>query len=182
MGHIGRFRYNEAPALRRADRVVCRTVRGVEMGVILGPAALESSVGCAQPGDELLDLADGRILRKVSAEDELLWGHLQQLGYEAQISCQRWLDERQIPATLVDVEPLMDGRTLYFHFLSEVDASVQAHLDELVELYEAEVRKCKFAQLLEHGCGPGCGTSQAKHGCGSKGGCAVCKIASQCKA
>jgi hypothetical protein len=74
----------------------------------------------------------------------------------------------------------MDGRTLYFHFLSEIDESVQHYLDNLVALYEEQVRLSPFAQLLQQGCGPGCGTSSAKNGCSSRGGCSVCKIAGAC--
>ena len=173
MGHVGRFRPAEPENYRRGERVVCRTARGIEVGVTLGPAEL--------PGDVTEDMADGRLLRKMTAEDELLWGHLQQLGSDAHRSCIEWLDAQGVAATLVEVEPLLDGRTLYFHFLSDVAPEVQLQLDKLVSLYESEVQKSKFARLLEHGCGPGCGTDKAVNGCGPKGGCAVCKIASQCK-
>ena len=152
-------------------RVVCRTARGLEVGLVLGPA------GEATDGSSV---ADGKILRRMTAEDELLWGHLRQLGEAAHHSCAAWLTQQSIEAVLLEVEPLLDGRTLYFHFLSEVDDQVQQHLDSLVTLYEHQVQQSKFANLLEHGCGTGCGTSQAKNGCGSRGGCAVCKIAGAC--
>ena len=117
MGHVGRFRPAEPENYRRGERVVCRTARGIEVGVTLGPAEL--------PGDVTEDMADGRLLRKMTAEDELLWGHLQQLGSDAHRSCIEWLDAQGVAATLVEVEPLLDGRTLYFHFLSDVAPEVQ---------------------------------------------------------
>lgn len=169
-GQVGKFRISEPVALARRDRVVCRTMRGLEVGEVLGSSAGSS-----------LEEADGRILRKMRPEDELLWGHLQELGQAAHRSCDAWLKHHHASAILIDVEPLLDGRTLYFHFLSEVDNTVQSCLDELVTLYEKQVQESKFAKLLEHGCGPGCGTSEAKNGCGSRGGCAVCKVASSCK-
>ncbi len=174
MGRVGRFRLAEPTRLSRRDRVVCRTDRGIEVGAVLGPSAI-----AGQPGQ---DLADGRILRRMTSEDELLWGHLQQLGQDAHRSCEQWLADRGLSATLLEVEPLLDGKTLYFHFLSDVDDDVQRHLDDLVGLYEQEVRQSKFAGLLEHGCGPGCGTAKASNGCGTRGGCAVCQIASACGA
>ncbi|HWA96869.1 MAG TPA: hypothetical protein VG713_00185, partial [Pirellulales bacterium] len=46
---------------------------------------------------------------------------------------------------------------------------------ELAEVYESQARVQPFAELLEHGCGPGCGTEAASgQGCSNCGaGCAV---------
>lgn len=178
LGQVGRFSLGDVGGLRRGDRVVCRTRRGIEVAVALG-GAREShgvAIGDSDGGVEW----DGRVLRRTTPEDELLWGHLRQLGEEAFQSCVAWLREQSVAATLLEVEPLLDGRTLYFHFLSNVDDPVQQQLDALVAIYENRVRESKFAKLLEHGCGPGCGTAQAKNGCGSRGGCAVCKAAAAC--
>lgn len=178
LGQVGRFSLGEVGGLRRGDRVVCRTRRGIEVGVALG-ATQESNCGSSN-NSEGDDDRDGRVLRRTTPEDELLWGHLRQLGEEAFQSCEAWLREQPVTATLLEVEPLLDGRTLYFHFLSNVDDQVQQQLDSLVAIYENRVRESKFAKLLEHGCGLGCGTAQAKNGCGSRGGCAVCKVAAAC--
>lgn len=186
MGRVGRFQTSAAGRLKRRDRVVCRTQRGLEVGSILGPsewrapASLQPVVGRALQESQREELFDGRILRKLTAEDDLLWEQLQRLGSSAHQACEAWLDEHSVQGTLLEVEPLLDGRTLYFHFLSEVSPEVQSHLDRLVGIYEAEVQKSKFARLLEHGCGPGCGTEKAVNGCGTRGGCAVCSVAAQC--
>ncbi len=172
LGQVGRFRPAESTEFHRGSRVVCRTQRGIEVGQVLSPSQIPNSAK---------DLADGRILRRMTSEDELLWGHLERLASQSHEACQQWLKNENIPALLIDVEPLLDGKTLYFHFLSDVSPEVQLHLDSLVDIYEREVRQSKFAQLLEHGCGPGCGTEEAKNGCGSRGGCAVCQVASKCK-
>ena len=172
LGQIGRFRTLQEAVFRRGARVVCRTQRGVEIGQILGPAQLKQST---------IDLADGRLLRGMTVEDEILWGHLQEQADQAQNRCQKWLSEHDVAGLLIDVEPLLDGKTLYFHFLADVSPEIQHHLDQLAAIYERSVRESKFAQLLEHGCGPGCGTEEATNGCGSKGGCAVCHVASKCK-
>jgi hypothetical protein len=127
-----------------------------------------------------LESMDGRLIRKFTTEDNVLWGHLSELASQARDTCQHWLHQRGLVGLLIDVEPLLDGKTLYFHFLSEVSPEIQLRLDELAAVYERSVRKSKFAQLLEHGCGPGCGTETAENGCGTKKGCAVCQIAAQC--
>jgi hypothetical protein len=170
-GQVGRFCNEKNELLKRGERAICRTARGLEVGTVLGPSSPPSS------GPEM---ADGAIVRPMTPEDELLWGHLQSLGEAALESCTGWLKSQQMDAVLLEVEPLMDGRTLYFHFLSEIDEPVQQYLDNLVALYEEQVRLSPFAQLLQQGCGPGCGTSSAKNGCSSRGGCSVCKIARAC--
>lgn len=167
-GQVGRFRLTDDFDFSRGARAVCRTSRGIEVAQILAPTSHNH-------------LSDGTILRKMTPEDHFLWAHLQKLASEAHASCQKWLKQNGVSEILIDVEPLLDGRTLYFHFLSEVPPSIQTTLDGLVATYERQVRESKFAQLLEHGCGPGCGTEEAENGCSTKRGCAVCQIASHCK-
>jgi hypothetical protein len=131
-------------------------------------------------GTAINERFDGRVVRKLTAEDQLLWEQLQRMGRAAHQACEDWLANQEISATLLEVEPLFDGRTLYFHFLSDVPPEVQSHLDTLVAIYEAEVKQSQFARLLEHGCGPGCGTEKAENGCSTGGGCAVCSVAARC--
>lgn len=172
MSGIGRFRIGVVGRIQRGSRVVCRSQRGLEVGHVLHPVTLPARNGH--------DLSDGWILRQMTPEDELLWGHLEHLSREARDKCCQWLIDQRIDATLIEVEPLLDGKTLYFHFLASVEAIVQQHLDSLVKVYQRSVAKSQFAQLLEHGCGPGCGTELAKNGCGTKGGCAICQIVGAC--
>ena len=173
VGQVGRFLATDQPELRRGARVVVRTARGIEVGIALHRIRSANSAGESSA-------LDGRILRRMTAEDELLWGHLQQLAEQAYDDCNLWLSEQNLQLTLLQVEPLMDGKTLYFHFLDSINSTVQSHLDKLAEVFEGRARASKFAQLLEHGCGPGCGTEKAERGCGSSGGCAVCKVANAC--
>lgn len=170
-GQVGRCGCEKDFAFRRHQRVVCRTGRGVEVGHYLGMAKA--------PLDSRY--LEGQILRPMAAEDEMLWGYLQELGDATQEACQSWLQQQGIGAVLLDVEPLLDGKTLYFHFLETVDQQVQVQLDELVRLYEEQVRKSDFARLLEQGCGPGCGTASAARGCSTAGACGACAVAKACR-
>ncbi len=169
-GNVGRFGTVEAH-LRRDDAIVCRTARGVEIGTALNPAECNSG------------LPDGQILRKMTSEDRLWWAQLQELAMQAFENCQTWLQSQGSPSVLLDVEPLLDGQTLYFHFLDDaaVDQQLQAELDQLVAVYESHVKESRFHQLLSEGCGPGCGTEEAQNGCKSQGACAICTVASSCK-
>ena len=155
-------------SLSRDDQIICRTTRGIEMGTVLTPTQPEY----VEAG------AAGKFIRKARPEDELLWRQLTTLSVEASRTCQSFLDKQNTPDVLLEVEPLIDGRTLYFHFLGTPSLETEEYVQELSEIYQKSVASSRFAALLEHGCGPGCGTKE-KSGCGT-GGCAVCAVAGGC--
>ncbi len=156
-------------ALTRGEKIICRTARGIEMGEVLA----------ATHPDYIETVAVSKFIRKSRPEDELLWRQLTILSVDANDACQDYLHGQSSPDVLLEVEPLMDGRTLYFHFLGTPSVETEQHVQELSEVYQKSVSSSRFARLLEHGCGPGCGTKE-KSGCGEGGGCAVCAIAGSC--
>jgi cell fate regulator YaaT (PSP1 superfamily) len=169
LGHVGKFAAVDALRYSRRSRVVIRSPRGLEVGEVL-----------AEPGEDgSLDAADGQILRRMSVQDDLLEARLERRRHEAFAACQRLLNEAAVPAALVDVEHLFDGEGLFFYFLG--DPPEQAHdiTRRLAETYEAAVEFRKFAETLTEGCGPGCGTEEAK-GQGGCASCTSCAVASAC--
>lgn len=151
----------------RGQAVVCRTPRGVELG----------TVRCEM---ESAGAPEGTILRCTTVEDELLRDRLDRYRHRAVQRCQQRLQEMNSAATLIDVDPLFDGRTLLFYFLGPIDDQVQRLTDTLAKEYERQVGAKHFAKLLAEGCGPGCGTDE-KAGGGCSGGCSVCIAAAICK-
>lgn len=172
LGQIGGYLAAEAVAYPRASRVVLRTGRGLELGEVLCPPdgeSLESQMSDVE--------ACGTILRRVSIEDELLEARLLKNRQSALEACTRCIDEKGLPITLMDVEPLFDGQTLMFYFLGDLTGEVEQLVASLAEEYEAKAQLRSFAEALAHGCGPTCGT-EAGGGCGS---CTVgCAVAGAC--
>ncbi len=168
LGHVGRFRVIEGVNYRRGTRVLCRTSRGLEVGEVLSPAPQATGV----------DDADGTLVRALTAEDELAYARRFKNREEAYEACSRLLEEHQVPAVLVDVEPLFDGSALYFYFLGSVPAEAKPLVDALAVAYESRVKFAEFVAAVEQGCGPDCGTENAP-GCGSS--CAGCAVATACK-
>ena len=158
-----------AISLIRGDQIICRTPRGIEMGQVLA----------ATHPEYIETVTASKFVRKSRPDDELLWKQLTSLSVDASAACQTFLKAQSIPDVLLEVEPLIDGRTLYFHFLGTPSLETEQHVQELSEIYQKSVASSRFATLLEHGCGPGCGTKE-KSGCGTGGGCAVCAIAGSC--
>jgi hypothetical protein len=173
-GQVGRLAWGGGGELERGTRVLCRSRRGLEIAELL------TAVPAVELGGEQ---HDGRIVRRLAPEDLLLEKHLLRYAAAAQRAGQRWLKSAGVAELLVDVEPLMDGRTLYFHFLGPVPAATTEQLQPLVEIYQRLVQNSRFARQLAEGCGPGCGTEAATGGCGASGsgGCAVCVVADACR-
>jgi len=168
MGHVGPFAAADATVYPRGSEVILRTQRGLELGTILAaPHAVDEN---APP--------EGQILRGMTVEDQLLQARLEKNRDEAFQACTELLRERQIDATLLDVEQLFDGQSLFFYFLGDVSPEVTALTAELAEAYETQVQMHKFAETLTAGCGPGCGTEEAAgSGCVS---CTSCAVAGAC--
>ncbi|MEY4565555.1 MAG: hypothetical protein RLY14_525, partial [Planctomycetota bacterium] len=83
-------------------------------------------------------------------------------------------------SVLLDVEPMLDSQTVYFHFLGPVAEAMQQISADLANEFQQLVAESRVAQLLESGCGPGCGTTRG--GCGTKesGGCSGCAVSRAC--
>jgi cell fate regulator YaaT (PSP1 superfamily) len=166
LGSVGRFAATDQQRYPRAARVICRTSRGLEVGEVL------SSVDGSAAGE-----CDGALLRRVTVQDDLLLSRLEKNRDEAYRACAERLLERGLPDILLDVEHLFDGQSLYFYFLGEGGAELDAITAELAEVYEAKAQLQRFAETLTAGCGPHCGTDQAE-GCGSS--CGSCAISGAC--
>lgn len=163
LGAVGRFRATTGE-FRRDEKVICRTERGLETGFVL--CHLEQTTDGSS--------VDGELLRVMGREDLLIAERLDRFRDRAFLACEAKLKERQIAASLVDVEQTFDGGSIWFYFLGEVGPEVELLTGELAEVYEAKVKFRSFAETLASGCGPDCGTGK-KCGdcssCGLKGGC-----------
>ncbi len=190
MGHIGQFPAPAEPAdvFERGQIVVLRSNRGEELGEVLTAyedPGLPNSVGEFANGDGNDSLAKSaallpRVYRAACAEDLVRAQQANELRPDRLAMCLRILDETGWPWELIDVEPLLDGETIVFHYLGphEVDAASLRARFRVV---------CKTNIVLEpvgidvpldhssarggcHGCGSGCGScGQTSEGCG---GCA----------
>lgn len=169
LGHVGRFAAVDALLYPRRTRVVVRSPRGLEIGEVLSSPEQQ---------DAAVD-ADGQILRRMTVQDDLLEARLQRRRHEAFEACNSLLAESRVEAALVDVEQLFDGQGLFFYFLGDPPREALDVTRQLAATYEAAVEFRKFAETLAEGCGPGCGTEEAK-GQGGCSSCVSCAVATAC--
>ena len=125
LGNIGRFPTLDAVCYPLRCRVIIRTERGLEVGRVLSiPTETISDISPKNQVAPALP-AHGTLLRKMTVEDELLLARVNKNRDEAYDACCRLLEDSLIPATLIDVEQLFDGRRLYFYFLGSVPNSLE---------------------------------------------------------
>jgi cell fate regulator YaaT (PSP1 superfamily) len=167
LGHVGRYISSGGLRFQRGARVICRTGRGLEVGEVLTVPPLGSAT---QP-------VDGQLLRPLAAEDLLLLERLERHREEAYVACTERLRQLKIDTTLVDVEHLFDGSSLYFYFLGSIPPEVEGLTEELAAIYATKVQFHRFSDVLTEGCGPTCGTEDAA-GCGNS--CEGCSLARAC--
>lgn len=166
MGEVWACRNAERLCVVRGQRVVCRTPRGVELGDVLAESGEQTG-------------PNGEILRMATIQDELLDSRLRRYKNQAVHNCQLEICRQGLSASLMEVDHLLDGKTLVFYFLGELTPDLQQLANSLVDAYEEKVRSRHFAKLLADGCGPACGTAEGG-GCGTSGGCAICVLATAC--
>ncbi len=173
MGMVGRYDAIDFRSYDRDARVICRTTRGLEAGKVLCDIT-----DSARSFEEVpQDLPTGELLRQAGREDDLILERLERHRDKAFGACEKLLDDQGIVATLVDVEHLFDGESIFFYFLGDVTPELEAITSHLADTYERKVRFKKFAETLASGCGPDCGTGES--GC-SSGGCGSCSLAGGC--
>lgn len=168
MGAIGRFAAPSSIDYPRGTEVVVRSTRGLECGKVIAPIPRGGGSGGVE----------GPILRAMSDQDAMLAARLSLNPPEAFRACRDHVESSGIAVPLIDIEQLFDGRTLVFYFLGELPPDAGCLVGELAALYESSAGIRRFAELVEHGCGPDCGTERG-HGCGSCS--SVCAIAAICR-
>ena len=171
LGLVGRFTAVDAVSYARRTRVICRTSRGLEVGEVLSQVDFDPDTW----------QGDGSVLRRVTVEDDLLLTRQLRNRLEAIDACQAILSRHASSAVLMDAEQLFDGGTIYFYFLGELSEEIEGLVGQLAEAYDANVAFRQFAETVEAGCGPGCGTEDAPGFCGtSQGGCTTCGVSRAC--
>jgi cell fate regulator YaaT (PSP1 superfamily) len=168
MGVVGQYDSIDFRQYPPETHVIVRTERGLESGFVI--CELDVSESGQFP-------VSGQLLRQTSAEDLLILERLERYRDKAFDACERLITQRGLSGLLIDVEHTFDGESVYFYFMGEITAELEALTQELGEVYERKVRFRKFSETLAKGCGPNCGTAE---GSCSPTGCSSCSLVGGC--
>lgn len=166
MGELGRFQPVTPLACRRGDRVVIRSQRGLEIGVVL----------CEAGPQKLIEhLPSGQLLRLADRDDLEADSRVRQRGRQLFEDARREAVDLGLPLEVLDVELTLDGTAAVIHYLKVGDGDPRPFMDRLADKYHLRISLHDVAPVKAvgpSGCGSGgCGA------CGSAGGCGSCSAA-----
>jgi cell fate regulator YaaT (PSP1 superfamily) len=171
-GDFSRFASLEGD-FQRGDRVVLRSVRGLEIGTILRPAtSLQQRV--------LDHLKVGELLRRATSEDERAFAENQNANGSLFDAARSQAQQDNVPLEILDVDLLLDGRTAVIQYLAWENVALEPFWESFAARHNLQIvldnlARSPAAEDTGHGCGePNCG--KANGGCSdcSTGGCSSC--------
>jgi len=168
---LGRFVAASLDPLRRGERVVLQSVRGLSVGTVLSEATERQA---RVLGSEII----GQIVRRLSAEDRKAHAALRQREHQLFDAARNLVARLSLPMEILDVEIALDGRRAILQYLLAGECEPTALLDALAAEHQIEVWLENLAAPAEPeqaGCGkPDCGKKEG--GCSScgSGGCSSC--------
>jgi cell fate regulator YaaT (PSP1 superfamily) len=177
VGDFGRFRAARPLALRRGDRAVVRSHRGLEVAEVLRAAV---------PGHAtfLPNTSVGQLLRLASPEDECQAKRTGETARRLFERGRRLAAELELPFELLDVEVLLDGEHGVLHQVRWGEADVRPFVSTLSREFALHIQIQDLTgprEALAHKDEHGCGRESCGHGgcdsCGSGGGCGTCGVA-----
>jgi hypothetical protein len=172
-GALGVFTSAEPLVLRRGQRVLVQTTRGIEIGAVLCPATLRQA--------RLLGaVSSGPLLRCLTAGDEAHRSILETIEQQIYDASRALAQHDGMTLEILDVEVTFDGARAVVQFVGKAD-----HTELLAAALERQfalsIRLENLAAPTEHdhpGCDkPDCGRTNGGGGCTScstGGGCSTC--------
>jgi cell fate regulator YaaT (PSP1 superfamily) len=167
-GDFGRFRPLRPMPCRRAERVVVRSHRGLEVGTVLREAT---------PGHAgfLPNTTVGQILRRLTPDDERQEQVLLERGRHIVERGSGLVQELRLPVEVIDAELLLDGENAVLQHLRFDDCDVRPLVSTLSREFSVLLTLVDLAAPKQEDQSHGCGSCGAG-GCGScgSGGCGTC--------
>ncbi len=124
---LGVFSAPNSATYCRDTRVIVRTDRGLEAGVVLGEATETAQAALQESGE-------GQILRTMTVEDEHELLRIAEQARREMDVCQTYVDRLGLEMTLVELEWVFGGERLVVYYLAENRVDFR----ELVRLLAAE--------------------------------------------
>lgn len=117
---------------RYGDEVVVRSDRGTEIGTVLCEATPVALGHMNEP-------SHGRILRRLSDDDQSQWTHLKTKTGEDIAICQKCVDALKLKMDLVDVERILGGERLVVYYLAEQRVDFRQLVRDLAAQFQTRI-------------------------------------------
>ena len=124
--------YTPTPTLRKGDKVVIRSSRGVELGeVVSQPQEID---------DKAVVQNMGEVLYKVTEEDKKKQKEIEEEKIPSEFSlCQKKIKEHNLPMKLASVEHLFGSKKIIFYFLAKGRVDFRELVKDLAKEYKSRI-------------------------------------------
>lgn len=119
-------------AFRYGDEVVAKTSRGTEIGTVLCEATPIAV-------DSMTEPTEGRIIRRVTEDDQTQRRHLETMKAEDLQGCQQCADALGLVMDVVDVERILGGERMVVYFLAEGRVDFRQLVRELAKQFQTRI-------------------------------------------
>jgi len=120
------------PALKKGDKVVIRSPRGVELGEVVSPPQ-EIDDKAAVPNK-------GEVLYKVTEEDKKKQKEIEEEIIPSEFGfCQKKIKEHNLPMKLASVEHLFGSKKIIFYFLAKGRVDFRELVKDLAKEYKSRI-------------------------------------------
>jgi cell fate regulator YaaT (PSP1 superfamily) len=167
-GDFGRFHSAKSLSLRRGDRAVIRTPRGLELGTVLCPTVPNHAA-------HLPNTSVGQLLRPANCEDNEAAQQTAARARQIFGNARELIGSLALPIELIDAEVLLDGEHAVLYHLRWAESDIRPFVSALSKQHDLHIELQDLSRAPE-GCGkPNCGRGEGGcSSCGEGGGCGSC--------
>jgi cell fate regulator YaaT (PSP1 superfamily) len=132
MRFLGEFEPTAEESYGQGADVVLRSDRGLEVGQVLCEATSRALEMISEP-------TRGQIIRCLSGEDRDAIGRLVEQSKKEFAACLEFIEQRQLPMALVDIEHLFGGERIVFYFLADKRVDFRELVKDLARAFQTRI-------------------------------------------
>jgi cell fate regulator YaaT (PSP1 superfamily) len=150
MNTLGLFEHHEAGILKAHARVVVKTIRGLELGYLVGRFNSYKSGQFRLTEEQIKEYFNtedvdfshgqtGKFIRYATAADISEERHLQKIAREEMEYCRCIIKEMNLPMKIVDAEHVFGGERIIFYFMSDGRIDFRDLVKRIAQEYQTRI-------------------------------------------
>jgi cell fate regulator YaaT (PSP1 superfamily) len=150
MSTLGLFEHHEIDILKVHTRVVVKTIRGLELGYLVGRLSSYKAGQFRLSQEQLqeyfnnedIDLSQGqagKFIRYATAADISEERHLRKIAREEMEYCRHFVREMNLPMKIVDAEHVFGGERIIFYFMSDGRVDFRDLVKRIAQEYQTRI-------------------------------------------
>lgn len=150
MGTLGLFEHHETDIAKVHARVVIKTIRGLELGYLVGRFSSYKAGQFRLNQEQLTEYFNnddsdfskgqaGKFIRYATAADISEERHLRIIAREEMEYCRRFVREMNLPMKIVDSEHVFGGERIIFYFMSDGRVDFRDLVKRIAQEYQTRI-------------------------------------------